>query len=132
VSARFERPSTAPPEAVWPLLARPARWHEWAPHVRGAWGLGSPEVEAGRTGVVRALGLLPVPARIECVDPGRSWRWEVAALVRMDHRVESSADGTTVVLELSAPGPLEPALALAYGPVIGWALERLARLACAG
>jgi hypothetical protein len=126
VSARFERDSSAAPEAVWPLLARPARWHEWAPHVRGGWGLGSPEVEVGRTGVVRALGLLPVPVRIESVEAGRSWRWRVAGLVRMDHRVEPAADGSTVAIELSAPGPLESALSAAYGPVIGWTLGRLA------
>jgi hypothetical protein len=39
--------SDATPEAAWALLARPRAWPEWAPHVRGAWGLGAPEVREG-------------------------------------------------------------------------------------
>jgi hypothetical protein len=45
---------------AWALLARPDRWHEWAPHLRGAWGLSDPatgEVEPGRRGAVRLLGV---------------------------------------------------------------------------
>jgi hypothetical protein len=32
--------------------------------VRGAWGLGSPEVREGAFGFARLLGVIPVPARI--------------------------------------------------------------------
>jgi len=121
----FEVTSSARPEAVWPLLSRPDRWREWAPHLRGAWGLGAPEVTAGRAGVVRALGLLPIPARIVEKTSGRSWAWTVGP-VRMRHRVDPAPGGCVVGLDLSAPGPLEPALAAAYGPVIEWTLRRLA------
>lgn len=61
--------SSAAPDEVWRLMARPAAWSAWAPHVRGAWGLGDPEVEPGRRGAARLLGAVPVPARIEAVDP---------------------------------------------------------------
>ena len=70
---RYAADSSAPPDAVWSLLSEPARWHEWAPHVRGAIGLGSSEVQAGRRGIVRLAGVVPVPARITAKRPGVSW-----------------------------------------------------------
>ena len=69
VVVTIERPSNAPPEDAWALLARPDRWHKWAPHVRGAWGLGDAEVEAGRRGFVRLLGAVPVPS-LRCEAAG--------------------------------------------------------------
>src|SRR3954447_17184689 len=71
--------SSAPTDAAWPLLARPARWREWAPHLGGAWGLGAPEVRMGALGAARLLGALPVPARIVAKQPGRSWTWRGGA-----------------------------------------------------
>jgi len=125
----YSAASSASPEAAWPLLARPDRWPEWAPHLRGAWGLGSPEVREGALGAARVLGALPVPARIVAKRAGRSWTWRVGPVV-MAHRVEPGGDGgCDVAIDLSAPGPLEPALAAAYGPVIGATLRRLARRA---
>jgi hypothetical protein len=122
----------AAPEAAWPLLARPARWPEWAPHLRGAWGLGSPEVREGAIGAARLLGALPVPARIVAKRAGRSWTWRVGP-VEMVHRVDPRpAGGCEVAIDLIAPGPLEAALAAAYGPVIEATLRRLARRAEAG
>jgi hypothetical protein len=114
------------PDAAWPLLVEPDRWHEWAPHVRGAWGLGEPEVELGRSGFVRLAGVVPVPVKI--INKGeRSWTWQVAGLVTMEHRVEPDA----VVITLAAPAPLEQALGVAYGPVIRAMLRRLSRTATA-
>src|SRR6185312_8811881 len=105
------------PAAAWALLARPEAWAEWAPHVRGAWRLGSPEVEPGAVGAARLLGVLPVPAKVTAKTPGRSWTWRVGGVVEMVHRVERRTGGCTVALDLSAPGPLEAALAVSYGPV---------------
>src|SRR4051812_39138353 len=122
----FEVPCDAP-DAAWPLLAQPARWHEWAPHVRGAWGLGEPEVEVGRRGVVRLAGVVPVQASTVAKDPNNSWTWRVGGAVTMEHRVEPGA----VVVTLEAPGPLENALGAAYGPVIRLMLRRLSRTAWA-
>ena len=128
--------SAAPPEAAWKLLARPARWPEWAPHLGGAWGLGEPEVREGAVGAARLLGVVPVPARIVDKRPGRSWTWRVGlGTVEMVHRVEPAAgggEGSVVAIDLDAVGPLEGALALSYGPVIQATLDRLAKRAAEG
>jgi len=113
------------PAEAWDKLSRPGRWHEWAPHVRGAWGLGD-VVRAGDAGAARLLGAIPVPVRITAVDAPRSWSWRVGALVEMDHRVVARPGGLAVELDLRAPAPLEAGLALAYGPLIGLSLRRLA------
>jgi len=126
--------SDAPPEAAWALLARPARWPEWAPHLGGAWRLGSPEVRTGAVGAARLVGVVPVPARIVAKRPGRSWTWRVGlGTVEMVHRVEPRAGGGSLVaIDVRAPKPLEAGLALTYGPVIQATLNRLARKAAGG
>lgn len=126
--------SAAAPEDVWRLMARPAQWSTWAPHIRGAWGLGDPEVEAGRRGAARLLGTVPVPARIDAVDPGRSWTWTVGP-VRLEHRVDpadlqATGDGggsarSVVTMTVEAPAPI----AAAYAPVVAFFTHRLARVA---
>ncbi len=124
MTTRVSADSAADPAAVWPLLARPDRWHEWAPHVRGAWGLGHPEVRAGRRGFVRLLGVVPLPARVETVDTGRSWSWRVGPL-RLRHQVLPQPEGSTVVMVVDAPAALE----WAYAPLVGLLTRRLARVA---
>ena len=124
----FSVDTTAPQAVAWRLIARPQHWPSWAPHVRGAWGLGSPEVRLGAVGAARLFGALPVPARIVAKRPGRSWTWRVG-LVEMVHRVEPRAGGCEVAVDLIAPAALERALAAAYGPVIAATLRRLARRA---
>lgn len=124
--------SAAPPAVAWALIARPARWARWAPHVRGAWGLGGADgvVRAGAHGAARLVGVVPVPAVITAVEPGRSWTWRVASAVTMDHVVEPDGDGGAVItVTLAAPGPLEAALARTYGPLVGVLVRRLARVA---
>jgi len=131
---RYEARSTADPATAWALLARPEEWPAWAPHLRGAWGLADPatgEVERGRRGAVRLLGVVPVPATITAKDDGRSWTWRVGAAVDMEHRVDPRADGCAVVITISAPAPLEQALRATYGPVVALLLRRLSRTAAA-
>jgi hypothetical protein len=127
----FAVETLAPPGVAWRLLARPGEWSRWSPHVRGAWGLGAPEVRPGATGAARLFGAVPVPVRVTAKRDGRSWTWRVApGLVEMVHRVEPAAGGgATVMIELHAPAGLEAALAAAYGPVIRSSLRRLARAA---
>ncbi|MDO9407169.1 SRPBCC family protein [Patulibacter sp.] len=113
---RYETATSAPPEVVWPLLARPDRWHEWAWHVRGAWGLGSPEVRAGALGAVRLLGVAPVPVRIVDVDPGRSWSWRAGPLLFV-HRVDPVVAGGSVVgIDVDGPAPVLALVRRTYGP----------------
>ena len=127
----YEAACSAPPSEAWPYVARPALWHTWAPHLRGASGLGEPEVQVGARGAVRLLGVVPVPARILAKDDGRSWTWRVGPMTLV-HRVEPAADGGSVVaVDLSAPPPVEAALAVTYGPVIALLVRNLARVAAA-
>jgi hypothetical protein len=124
MTVRVQAGSSAGTAVVWSLLARPAQWHRWAPHIRGAWGLGHPEVEAGRRGLVRLLGVVPVPARVVAVQPGTSWTWTVGPM-RLKHEVAARVGGSTVIMTLDAPRLVE----LAYGPVVGLLNRRLARVA---
>ncbi|MCW3040255.1 MAG: hypothetical protein JWM31_2160 [Solirubrobacterales bacterium] len=123
--------SPATPEAAWALISRPDRWAEWAPHIRGAWGLAESggEVVEGARGAVRLLGIVPVPAVITRVVPGRSWTWRVGAVVEMDHVVSPEAGGTRIAVTLRAPQPLQAALSATYGPLVGVLVKRLARKA---
>jgi hypothetical protein len=109
---------------AWELMSRPKEWSSWAPHVRGAWGLGDGEVRVGARGYARLLGVVPIPATITAVDPGRSWTWQVGP-VEMVHRVEPTADGCTVAVEISAPAPIEAALRIGYRPLVDLLLSRL-------
>jgi hypothetical protein len=119
--------SHAPATIAWALMARPGAWSSWAPHVRGAWGLGAPEVRVGARGAARLFGVVPVPAKITAKSE-RSWTWQVGP-AEMVHRVEERGDGCVVAIDLRAPGPVEPALAATYGPVIQVMLNNLARMA---
>ena len=120
--------SAAPPEAAWALLARPARWHEWAPHIRGAWGLGEPEVRVGARGAARLLGAVPVPATVTRKVDGRSWTWRVGP-VDMVHEVLPADGGCDVVIQMHAPAPVEAVLERTYGPLVGVLVRRLAAVA---
>jgi Polyketide cyclase / dehydrase and lipid transport len=122
---RYRVHSDAAPNELWPLLARPGRWPEWAPHLRGAWGLGEFEVETGASGAARLLGVVPIPATITGKRPGRSWAWRVGP-VEMDHRLVPQRRGTAVEVTVEAPAALELALRASYGPVMNLALRRLA------
>jgi len=125
---RYERRTRAPADVVWALVARPGNWSRWAPHVRGADGLGAPEVTLGARGSARLLGLVPVPARITAKRRGSLWSWQVGPLA-IRHRVTTVAGGTLVAIELDAPAALEPVLRLTYGPVVALLLRNLVRVA---
>lgn len=130
---RYDTALTAGSEAAaWELLARPDRWHEWAPHLRGAWALSDAatgEVEAGRRGAVKLLGAVPVPVAITAKDATRrSWSWRVGGVVDMDHRVEP---GRVVIEIRAAPRALEAAVGASYGPLVALLLRRLSRSAAA-
>ena len=127
----YEARSLATVEEAWSLIARPGRWHEWAPHVRGAWSLGSPEVRRGARGAARLLGAVPIPARVVAKRAGRSWTWRVGP-VDIVHRVALApgrARGSIVAVDLVAPRALEALLAVSYGPVVAVLVRNLARVA---
>ena len=124
----YSASSRARSTVAWALISQPDRWSDWAPHLRGAWGLGRPEVELGATGAARLLGVLPVPAKITAKKPGRSWAWRVGP-VTMDHVVRTRQDGCQIAVEIHAPAPFEAALAVSYGPLVSALVRNLARVA---
>ena len=80
VRLTYRSQCAAPAAHAWELMARPQRWREWAPHVRGARGLGCPEIEPGARGEVLVLGGLPCRRSSPTSEPGergagRSDRW---------------------------------------------------------
>ncbi len=119
-----ERSGRGDQQRAWELISRPQEWSRWAPHVRGAWGLGDGEVRVGARGYARLLGVVPIPATITAVDPGRSWTWQVGPAA-MVHRVEPTVEGCTVAVEISAPAPIEAALRIGYRPLVDLLLSRL-------
>jgi hypothetical protein len=125
----YEARCAAPARIAWPYVARPALWSCWAPHLRGAWGLGDPEVEPGSVGAARLLGVVPVPAKILAKEDGRSWTWRVGPATLV-HRVEpASGGGSVVAVDITAPAPVEAALAVTYGPLVRVLVRNLARVA---
>src|SRR4051794_8198853 len=100
--------SAATPAEAWSLIAQPRRWAEWAPHVRGAWNLGAPEVEAGKVGAVKLMGVVPVPAKVTAVEPGRSWTWRVGPVVLV-HAVHPTPVGCRVSVTVEGPAPITAA-----------------------
>jgi hypothetical protein len=119
----------APPKAVWSLIARPYRWHEWSPYVAGGEELGAPEVKAGRVGSVVLRGGIKVRAEILEVVPGRSWTWQVKGL-RIRHEVTSTIDGgSRLTMTPSGSGPFWLPVALGYRLPTALIARNVARVA---
>jgi hypothetical protein len=115
-------------DTVWALISRPDQWARWAPHVRGARGLGEPEVRTGARGSALLLGALPVPARVTAKQPRRAWTWRVGPL-QLRHRVRPHPGGCRVAIDVEAPFGLETLLRVTYGPLIALLVHNLARVA---
>jgi carbon monoxide dehydrogenase subunit G len=124
----FTATCDAPPETVWKLIAEPAQWHRWAPHVRGAKGLGDPEVQRGLRGTVRLAPAVPLPVSIVAKRAGRYWDWRVGP-VEIRHAVSPRGDGSEVRVEVRGPTPLEITIGATYGPLIRLLVANLARVA---
>ncbi len=118
----------APAERLWALVARPDRWHEWSPHVRGADGLGSPQVEAGARGRVILRGGLAVPAEVTEVIPGRSWAWKVGG-IEVDHVVTPTDPGSLLTMAVDSTGGPWSLAARLYSPVVGLIARRIVTVA---
>ena len=115
-------------ELLWALVARPDRWHEWSPYVRGAEGLGSPEVEAGAKGEVVLRGGIRLPAEVTGVDPGRSWSWKVGGIV-VHHVVTATPNGSRLAMPVESSGWAWSPAAKLYAPVVDLIARRIVRVA---
>jgi hypothetical protein len=119
----------APVDEVWERYASPARWVEWAPHIRRV-DTTAPRIAPGVRGRVHGPSGLAVDFVIGEVDEQRrTWAWDVrlsALRVHLRHGVEvDPADpaGTATWLRISGPAPA----VVAYLPVARLALGRLVR-----
>lgn len=118
----------APPERVWELMARPGRWREWSPYVRGAEGLGEPEVVEGARGRLITIGGARIAATITAVTPGESWSWRVGGVV-IHHSVSPAPGGSRI--EHAVEGSSRPwsLAAFSYAPIVALIGRHLARVA---
>jgi len=53
----------------------------------------------------------------------------VVGPVELTHRVSPVGDGSTVAIDIQAPGPVEAALRATYGPLVQLLVRRLSRMA---
>jgi uncharacterized protein YndB with AHSA1/START domain len=118
----------APPERVWALMAKPELWGRWSPHVRGAVGLGSPEVVEGASGHVVLRGGVRLAARITEVVPGESWSWRVGGL-HVRHTVRPVGTGSRIEHVVEGSSRPWSIVARAYVPIVGLIARNIARVA---
>ncbi len=123
--------SAAPPERVWALLGDPARWHDWAPHIRSADG----RLEEGARVVVGGPAGVRLPTTITRVEA--PWRWDFRAeppgpfALDSVHLLRRDGGGSVVAvhLRLARLGAVGLGPLAAYLPLARVAVRRLARLA---
>lgn len=113
---------------MWALVARPEEWHRWSPHVKGAEGLGSPEVEPGARGRVLLRGGISVPAEVTEVTPGRSWSWKVGGIV-VHHIVTPTATGCRLEMPVESSGGPWSVAATLYAPFVRLIARRIVEVA---
>ena len=111
---------------AWARYTQPARWSQWAPHIREV-DYPHPVVTPGTSGRVSGPPGLVAVFTIDAVDEtSRSWAWSVRSgplRLRFEHGVdERPGGGCTAWVVVHAPWPV----ALAYAPVARWSLGRLA------
>lgn len=78
---------------AWEILTDVRHWPAWGPSVRVATlDDGGHTIFAHATGRVTTAVGVGLPFRITELDPGRSWRWDVAGVGATDHRVDPLDD----------------------------------------
>jgi hypothetical protein len=134
--------SSAPVEAAWALLATPAWWPAWAPHIRRVSdmdrrGAAPADLVPGQHLLVHGPPAVAVRAEITAVEPLRRWDFVVRLpgpwRARSTHLVEPEDGGCRVTVHMALDGPAGAALTrtalAAYLPLAAIAVRRLARLA---
>ena len=118
----------ATPEEVWERYARPARWPQWAPQIRGV-DVADDRLRVGTKG--RVIGPFGVAATFEVQrwdDATRRWSWQAEfgpISLRLDHGVDARGTGSSTFLTVHGPLPV----VIAYLPIARFALRRLVRAA---
>lgn len=124
------------PAELWRLLAAPAAWPDWSPHIRRVTSAsGAATVTVGDTMRIDGWGPVHVTAVITRVDPGSRWDFQVdlpaGHHVAATHEVLAAPRAVQVRMALRGPAPPPLAMALlhAYRPLAVLALRRLVTLA---
>ncbi|MGB3827672.1 MAG: hypothetical protein WA962_02765 [Ornithinimicrobium sp.] len=119
------------PSRAWQRYAEPARWADWAPHLRGV-DYPLPRLRANTAGQVCGPWGLRVPFTVErCDEASRTWSWTVHLRVReadvvtvaLAHGVVADEGGCATWLRLRGRWPV----ILGYAPIAQLALRRLVR-----
>lgn len=98
------------PDEAWDRYARPERWSQWSPQVRGV-QTDSDVIAAGSAGTVRTLGGAQVRFVVLDVDArARSWTWRVRVgplgMVLEHHLRERPGGGTRAEVVMHGPWPV--------------------------
>lgn len=113
-----------PADEAWDRYARPDRWAQWAPQIRGV-TVSAPRIAAGVTGTMHGPLGVSADFRINSVDEdARRWAWTVRRwplTVKLQHGVRATPTGSSTWLVIDAP----LAVAFAYAPLARYALQRL-------
>lgn len=133
--------AAAPPSMLWHLVATPARWSDWSPHIRSvdsaSDGAGPAVLVVGRCLQVHSIWPVSVRADVTRLDEGHRWDfvarppgpWSLTSA----HAVTADAEGAGIAVAMRFAGPaagvLDQTALRAYGLLAQVAVDRLARLA---
>ena len=121
---RIAATGAATPDLAWTRYTEPARWSQWAPHIRQ---VDYPEatVTPGTSGRVAGPAGVVAVFTVDAVDEAaRTWVWSVRSgplRLRFEHGVDPADGGSTAWAVVHGPR----AVALGYAPVMRWSLGRL-------
>ena len=125
---RLSASGSLPADEAWQRYTRPARWTEWAPHLREI-DYSEPVIRPGTSGRVTGVGGVVAEFQIDAVDEkARTWSWSVRSGplgVSFDRGVNVAPSGLDQLSTawLVARG-LWPVV-LGYAPIARYSLGRL-------
>src|SRR2546428_13728418 len=102
----YEHPTKASPEAIWALWSDVSRWTEWDTDLEGVTLDG--KFAAGVRGVLTPKGTDGFPFMITRAEPDRGYSDETplpGAVLRFDHELLPSAQGTVIRQRVTMEGP---------------------------
>lgn len=108
----------APAALVWSVLYDVQRWPTWLPTVRSVSLLDAAPLQVGSRVRIAQPRLSPMTWTVDRLVPGQSFSWTVRGPGmhgRADHRVEPTADGCRVTLQIVQAGRLARLARLLYG-----------------
>ncbi|MFD1504817.1 polyketide cyclase [Georgenia yuyongxinii] len=110
---------SAPPSAVWNVLAHPTRWPPWTASMTSVEPLGQPELGPGARVRIRQPRLPALEWQVIAWQPGSSFTWAAKSggvtTVATHTVLPAGADRSRLVLGVSQHGLLAPLVRAATG-----------------